>query len=317
MKQRSDWRNETPVEGFLQSLIQDARCYFIDYRLVSKHTVYELTKEFSAKDIHSGGNFFVIHTCLRLEIYNFSGELNMPRGGFATLEGEMAIRRMLSLMVGTQSEIIGETEVLGQIKNAIANSAGLGLLAKNTFWDLLATIDLAENLRTEYNINCTENYSTIGAEIFDNLVSSDGEVLSVIGCGYMAEFFFRTLRKAKTSKIYWINRNVRKAKKIQKTIQPLDQCDIAHLSIDECRSALETSDFIFAAYKNGDQMFADCDVSKAKAVVDVSYPPLFADKCNRNFLSINNTFFERYVNHPVSKVSLLECEQKIDLLLGL
>ncbi len=298
-----------------QELSKNAVCYFLDYKIVSKSTVYEITKKFDPTKI-KGLNFFVIHTCLRLEIYSFDGELDTKLPELARLTGKMAIRRLISLMCGTQSEIIGENEILDQVQKGIAKSLNNNLIDKENFSNLLEIIKYSEFLRSKHGINCGENYSSVGARIFSKFIKQDGKVLSVIGDGYMAEFFFKSLEHRANSQIYWVNRDIKKAEELHKNLKFLDKYKISHVLLSDCVDVLKKSDFIFAALKNTGGLFSDYTFGYPKAIVDVSYPSLFSENCNENFYSINNTFFEKYVKNPVKKSALLSCEKEMDLLLN-
>lgn len=251
-----------------QELSENAVCYFLDYKIVSKSTVYNITKKFDPSQI-KGTNFFVVHTCLRLEIYSFNGELDVELSELARLTGKMAIRRLISLMCGIQSEIIGENEILGQVKKGIAEKLEGNFIEKRKFLSLLDIIKYSEILRDKHAINCGENYSSVGARIFRKLIKDDNEILSVIGSGYMAEFFFKSLNPNIRSQIYWINRNIKKAEDIYQSLEFLKNYNIKHISIDDSVETLKKSDFIFAASKNMEGFYSGHMFDYPKAIVDV------------------------------------------------
>jgi glutamyl-tRNA reductase len=303
------------IDNTFQRLSANAVCYFIDYKTVSKKTVYQITSAIDPVSILDS-DVFIVHTCLRLEIYSFRGELSLPpRLSLAKLSGPLAVRRLLSLMCGTQSEIVGEREIIGQVKKGIIESVQEGYMSRSIFWLLFDLIAYAEKLRSKYNVNSDENYSTVGADMFNRLITSHAPVISIIGSGYMAEYFLRKIDLHKAAKINWINRNVDKARALQRSYAFLDAYNINHISIANCELELQNSDFIFAATTNTDGLFGHCILRRPTAIVDVSYPPLFSEFVNDHFYCINNTFFERYISTPVLKTSLLAIEQKIDSLL--
>ena len=137
-------------------------------------------------------------------------------------------------------------------------------------------------------------------------------VISVIGSGYMAEYFLRRINFKNSKKFYWINRNTSKAKDLQKKFGFLNDYDIEHVCIDDCSDILKNSDFIFAATTNTASLFSGLILKKPKAIVDVSYPSLFSEYTNPNLYCINNTFFEKHVVSPVCKKDLLYSEKEID-----
>jgi glutamyl-tRNA reductase len=313
MKQKEDYLcSFTQIKRAIDKLSKNVVCYFVDYKVFSKRSVYEISKDFKINNLINK-NILIIHTCLRLEIYSFTGNLSFSNSNlFAEIKNKLAIRRLITLMCGMQSEIFGEKEILGQIEKSIVDSALEGFLKKDSFWHLLDLVKFAKFLRNKFKINCNENYSSVGINILNKLIKKENECISIIGDGYMSEFFFKKLDRKRPYKIFWINRNIEKAKKIQRGSDLLKKLQISHIDIKEGLKVLNQSDFVFAALKNSEGLFAGYQFNHPKAIVDVSYPPVFSDDCNKFFYSIENTFFEKYIKKPIKKIFLRSCESEIE-----
>lgn len=304
------------IRQALRRLAAHARCHFLDHRSVAKRTVYNLKDEMLPK-LPQQRNSFLVSTCLRLEFYDFNPveapSRTIPE--FSAVAGKLAVRRLISLLAGMHSEIIGETEIFQQACDGIRRSLEANLFDRSVFWDLVEAIKYSAYLRGRHNLQCSENYSSVGAEMFNELMAGSPGIVAIIGSGYMAEHFMKAIRLQDARKIYWINRNVAKAKELEKSFAFLPRQTIHHVDLKDCREQLRECDFIFAAAANAGDVLAGQVFKHAKAIVDVSYPSLFSDYANPNLHSISNTYFEKYLRAPVEKSDMLHAEHELDQML--
>jgi glutamyl-tRNA reductase len=66
----------------------------------------------------------LLATCHRIEVYGFGPAPS--RGDMRLLEGEAAVRRLFRVAAGLESAVIGETEILGQVRDALVRARGRG-----------------------------------------------------------------------------------------------------------------------------------------------------------------------------------------------
>lgn len=296
----------------LRMLANNVECYYLDYKLVSKESIDKLHSSFEF-DIADGSQSFFVSTCLRYEIYNFlnGARKNKNNKTFAYISGALCIRRLLSILCGLQSEIISEFEIFLQTGSAINDAASRNKISKKLFWDLYAILQIAIDIRDKYNLNVKENYSTVGARFLD-LKLEYPATIAIVGGGYMAESFLRNVNQNKVKRIVWVNRSVDKIKKLIKGFDLKSTISVSFQTLESASSALQGADFVFVAARDCGGIFKDMVLPKTKCVVDVSYPALFSSKCCKEFYSISNTYFERWVENPVSKETVLKVEMVLD-----
>lgn len=291
-------------------------CYYLDHKLVSKDYINKIPIYIELDNNKIDNGVFILTTCLRYEIYNFSGKkfVFKDKEKFAFVSGSLCLRRFISLLCGLQSEIVGEKEIFLQTRAAIYNVAQNKKLSKKLFWDINVLFDVAGQIRNKYNLTRLENYSTIGADLLNEKIEN-ASVIAIIGGGYMAESFFKNINIAKIKKIIWINRNIDKAKAIAKDLKGIPQNVFEFYNFENAERRIYDTDFIFAAVHKCGGLFSSLRLEKTKCVVDISYPALFSDKVGCEFYSINNTYFEKFLKNPVSKESVIAAEKEIDNLI--
>ncbi len=296
----------------LRRLSNSARCYYLDYKLVSKESIDKLHSSFNF-EVATGSQSFFISTCLRYEMYHFLNDAQKVENNktFASISGALCIRRLLAILCGLQSEIISEFEIFMQTGVAIYDAAAQKKISKKLFWDLYEILQIAQDIRNKYDLNVKENYSTVGARFLDLKIEHPATV-AIVGGGYMAESFLRNINQNKVKRIIWINRSVDKVKRLIKSFNLKSTISVFFQTFESAPSALQKADFVFVAARGCGGIFKGMVLSKAKCVVDVSYPALFSFECCKEFYTISNTYFERWVENPVPKETVLEVETVLD-----
>ncbi|HEY8759655.1 MAG TPA: NAD(P)-binding domain-containing protein [Candidatus Dormibacteraeota bacterium] len=75
----------------------------------------------------AGGSHVLLSTCHRVELYGF-GELPRLAGDLLLKSGEAAVVHLLRVAAGLESALVGEDEVLHQVRNAFQEAAAGGQL---------------------------------------------------------------------------------------------------------------------------------------------------------------------------------------------
>jgi glutamyl-tRNA reductase len=125
-----------------------------------------------------------------------------------TFDGPDAIRHLFRVASSLDSMVVGEPQILGQLKSAYAVAKGQGSVSG--FLDLVMTraFNVAKRVRSETEIGqsaVSVSYAAVelAREIFGTL---QGKRALVIGAGKMAESAARHLRRAGASEILVTNR---------------------------------------------------------------------------------------------------------------
>jgi glutamyl-tRNA reductase len=304
----------------LIELAKNISCNFIDARTTTKNYVKTLAVKNSDKcEYQEPANKFLLSTCLRYEIYDCNNNQKYIEP-FFYVRGCTCLRRLLSILVGLQSEIIGEREILIQIIQSINKSRDEENLDDSIFRGLQELISISEQIRTSCGINSEENYSTIAADLFiERLATRPYVTVAIVGGGYMADKFFSALLKAKSlkiEKIFWINRSTSRIRNHMLELADLLDFDIEVLDLDTGGHVLREVDAIFCALSNSSYYYGNAAQKDGALVVDVSYPQVFTDEKTVELVTISNTYFSQLVKNPVSRTSVALANKEIDAVVG-
>lgn len=182
----------------------------------------------------------ILSTCNRTEVYLFSHEperdLEISKGIFErylnvkkdildgytyTLQDEDAYRHLLSVSSGLDSMVIGEPQILGQVKDAyrlatFCNSTGS--FSNKIFH---RAFSCAKRVRTETKIGYNPlSISSMATELAKRIFGELKEkTVLAIGAGEMVEIAVKNLKKEGVKRIIVTNRSLENAKKLAKEIQ--------------------------------------------------------------------------------------------------
>ena len=311
-------RNQTSYShsSELMALTRNISCNFIDARTTTKDYVKMLAaKDNGQREEKEAGNKFFLSTCLRYEIYDCNNNQKYI-DPFFYVRGCACIRRLLSILVGLQSEIIGEREIQIQTVQSINKSRDAKNLDGSVFQGLRELVSVSEQIRTRCGINGDENYSTIAVDLFiERLTTCSDVTVAIVGGGYMAEKFFRALlktRSLKIKKMFWINRSTSRIENNMRELADLLDFDIEVLDLDAGEHVLSEADAIFCALSNSPYYYGNIAHKDGTLVVDVSYPQVFTNQKNVELVTISNTYFSDFVKNPVSKTSIALANKEID-----
>jgi glutamyl-tRNA reductase len=130
--------------------------------------------------------------------------------------GPEAIRHLFRVASSLDSMIVGEPQILGQLKNAYALAKEHGSLSG--FLDLVLTraFNVAKRVRTETEIGesaVSVSYAAVelAREIFGSL---HGKKVLVVGAGKMADSALRHLKRAGVSEVFVTNRTRARAEEL-------------------------------------------------------------------------------------------------------
>lgn len=152
---------------------------------------------------------------------------------FYCFRDRLAVRHLFSLATGMESLILGERQILGQLKAAIERAQKRGMFGKN--FNILTNVAIrtGKKAQTETDISfggLSVSWAALakaGKEIGD---LSDKEIL-VIGAGKMSKLTVGGLRHRKFKKLYLMNRTQAKAKDLADKMEgeAVGFCDIKEI----------------------------------------------------------------------------------------
>jgi len=199
---------------------------------ISEESIPGILKKILQKGIPES---VIISTCNRTEIY-FSGDdreemmrkvrlvlceaLGTPDEWFTrymyALSDDEALRHLFLVASGLDSMVIGEPEILGQVKDAYrlaASAQSTGFFLNKTFHK---TFNVAKRIRTETRIGYNPlSISSMAVELAKHIFGSLKEKkILVIGAGEMCETALKYFQKEGLSDIFITNRTYQKARKL-------------------------------------------------------------------------------------------------------
>lgn len=172
-----------------------------------------------------------VFTCNRAEFY-FHGSMNQSRRCFESYlekgnlnyknlreyfyeyESIDAIKHLFAVVSGLDSMIVGENQILHQVKESYRHSSSVGYVGKHLHGLFQKALEVGKKVRTETGIseNCVSIASTavnLARSIFGPLQKSTA---LIVGAGEMANLVAVHLRENGVKKMLFVNRTIETAK---------------------------------------------------------------------------------------------------------
>ena len=223
-----------------------------------------------------GIEYIILRTCNRVELYvssdNADSDLNRLLNELSVLDkkyekgtkyfGKEAVNHIFSVAAGLDSMLLGENEILGQVKKAYMEAYKSETMNENLSHLFKNAVNAGKTARNKTNINKgkTGIYSLAIDYIENNRLN---EEIAIVGSGEETKRFLNGLSTKGTVKGKVFSREITHAKKL---------ADIYGMDYDSFNlEAIEKYNVIFCAYKNEKPY----TLNKPLAVIDISVPHVF------------------------------------------
>ncbi|MDA8345224.1 MAG: glutamyl-tRNA reductase [Thermaerobacter sp.] len=176
----------------------------------------------------------VLSTCNRSEVYAFgkaddvdeairaSWKRNADAAGellnqhAQRLEGRDAVEHLFLVAAGLDAQIVGETQILGQLKEAFADAAAAGAVGKELSMAVQAALAAARRAHREtgldaHPVSVGAAAVALGRQAFGDLT---GKTVLMIGAGEVAELCLTHLREAGATDVVVSNRTRERAEEL-------------------------------------------------------------------------------------------------------
>lgn len=154
-----------------------------------------------------------------------------------------ALRHLLRLTSGIESMIIGEDQILGQVRESYQFAKALGTVGE--FFDRIFTkaLHVGQLVRQRTNINKgAVSIGSAAVELAEEVLSGlDGKTAMLIGAGEMGTLVAKSLAEHPLKKLIVTNRTYSKAEKIARELGG------EALKIEEMSRGIEESDLVITA----------------------------------------------------------------------
>jgi glutamyl-tRNA reductase len=217
-----------------------------------------------------------ISTCNRTELVFLGGSVEAAvealaeHAGIATevlelslyeLHGRAAIRHLLRLASGMESAVLGETEIVAQLKHAIQVGHETGHAGPELVRLIGDALRTSKRVRTETSL--CRGVVSLGSLAWREAKSAHGDLreksVVVFGAGQMAQRLLKETERERPRRLILVNRSRESATVLAKTHR-------AELwPLDRALEALEVADIGFCAISGRLEFVGDCEVAEVVA----------------------------------------------------
>ena len=237
----------------------------------------------------------VLATCNRFEIYAYTSNIDefisharslLDRlwDKASVLRGMDAVRHLFRVAAGLESMIVGETEILSQVRKAYEYArdnayAGrlLGLLFSRA-------IRVGKRVRSETRISVGNvGFPGAAVRLAEKILGSlDGRTVVVVGAGEAGKIIATLVRERyKNARIVIVNRTVERA------LELADLVGGRGYGLEKLPVLMENADIVFIAVTSKEPILRVEDVKQVSSrpiVIDISVPPA-VDRSARNMIT--------------------------------
>jgi len=196
----------------------------------------------------------VLMTCNRVEIYvvspkgskvlfHFAKKMKVPERIVDFYDHEESMRHLMRVTSGLESMIVGEDQILGQVKDLFNIARTSGTTGKMIDTVFGKAIHVGKRVRNETAINNgSVSIGSAAVELAeDELGTLKEKSIMVIGAGEMGTLVAKALANKNISAIYVANRTYEKAEKLA------DELDGTAIKYEEMGDYIKQSDVVISA----------------------------------------------------------------------
>ncbi|KJE49444.1 MULTISPECIES: glutamyl-tRNA reductase [Acidiplasma] len=252
---------------------------------------YEYFEDLMIKN--SIDNFVILITCNRIEIY-FENKLQkeIPADGAIKLSYPESVFHLFNVSSGLESMVVGENDILRQIKDAADLSRKRMHMSKILDFTFQKALSIGKLVRTQTNIaHGKTSMAAIATDIIENKYNSYHN-LCIIGTGKMAESLLNYLKGNNGIKITVAGRNIEHAKDLAIRYG----CYYSDLS--DINGIVNKNDIIITATSSKKYIIDSgilAGINDKRILIDLSNPP--------NIEKIGRKNIEIYSFEDIGKIS--------------
>ena len=174
-------------------------------------------------------------------------------------EGEVAARHLIRVASGLDSLVIGETQILGQLKEAWQHAHDSGSLGKVLDRLFQHTFNAAKTIRTQsgisdHTVSVAYTAVVLARQIFGDLQS---KTVVLVGAGEMVQLCGRYLRDHGIANLLIVNRSRTKAEELA------TEMEATALTLDRLGEALPRADILISSTASPEPVIRKADVKAA------------------------------------------------------
>ena len=240
----------------------------------------------SLKKLGKDAEYLILSTCNRTEIYTTLDDMTVLLhwlGDYQeisvqdlsaylyTHHGLDAISHLMHVASGLDSMVLGEPQILGQLKEAYARAKNLGCINFILDQALMATFNCAKAVRSKTSIGqCPVSIAFSAIRLSQNHADLSRAKIGILGAGKTAELLLKHLKDI-SKNIFIFNRTLEKstalASQYQQTGLSLNQLSEYLPNLDLIISAVSSPDYLINV-----KMLEKHHQNKPLLLVDISVP---------------------------------------------
>jgi glutamyl-tRNA reductase len=225
----------------------------------------------------------VLATCNRAEAYVVTTTPNEGRdaladfapdvreGAVVHMDHEESIRHLMRVAAGLESLVLGEDQILGQLKRTLDTAREDGTLGPVLEEVFLKAVHVGERARTETGINeGTVSMGSAAVDLAAHETALDGASALVLGAGEMGTLAARALDETGVSRLVVANRSLGNAEHVVADLQT----DGVAVGLGEAVAAAQDADVVVAATGAPSPVLTkdDLDGAGETVCVDIARP---------------------------------------------
>ena len=195
------------------------------------------------------------------------------------MDHEASLRHLMRVAAGLESIVLGEDQILGQLRDAYEDARGVGGIGTLFEDGITKAIHVGERARNETAINeGVISLASAAVRLVSRECSLDGETALVVGAGEMGKLAAEALAE-RVDRVIVANRTIPHAEHVAETID----VDASAVGLDAIEAAVGEARIVVSATGSSEQVFdvgAFADAGET-AVVDIAQPrdiPAGADR---------------------------------------
>lgn len=258
----------------------------------------------------------VVSTCNRFELYIGSDPSNdlapkcltrleelagleLSASSYTHRDGQ-AVRHLFSVAAGLDSLVVGETEVLGQVKTAYEEARQAGTTGKSFNVLFQRALYMGKLVRSETGISEGQtSVASVAVQLAESIFGDlkESEVM-ILGAGLVAETTLKHMVSRKVRRLSLINRTLANAEELAKSLlSPSRKTSVSALPWEQQGAALKTADIVIASTGSPRPVLTRemiLDIHKARAgrslfLIDLAMPRDIED----SVAEVDNTYLYR------------------------
>jgi glutamyl-tRNA reductase len=245
-----------------------------------------IEKIYEDSSVNRISNFFILSTCNRTEIYSTSEEKEIYKTLFKNYSsvskeeleehtffksGKDALKHLFKVAAGLESQIIGDYEIVGQLKTTFQKAKEKGLV-DGKFQKIINTaLQSSKAVRTQTHISDgTTSVSYAVIQLMRELINDErSRKICLIGLGKMGSLTLKNLKKhLHAHQLIIVNRNEEKAHELA------NQFGVQFLPFENQQEAISSSDILIVATGADHAIITKemIEQSHIKLIFDLSVP---------------------------------------------